>query len=65
MRIVMIATMTWTAACVTHLPPNQLVEKRYLDVTWADDFDAARARAREVGKPMFVVLVAGQLDGLC
>ncbi|MCA9695741.1 MAG: hypothetical protein R3A51_19660 [Nannocystaceae bacterium] len=53
------------AGCATHVPPNALAEKRYLEIAWQPDFVTARARAAALGKPMMVALVAGELDGLC
>jgi hypothetical protein len=51
------------SACVTHLPPGQRVA--YRGVHWARDFDSAQAHARDEGKPIPLVLVAGELDGPC
>jgi hypothetical protein len=50
-------------ACVTHLPPGHRIE--YRGVHWAQDFAAAQAHARDAGKPILLVLVAGELDGPC
>lgn len=64
MRI-LFATLLFVSGCLTHVPPNALAEKRYLEVAWAPGFDTARERAMADDKPMLVMLVAGQLDGVC
>lgn len=53
------------SACATHVPPNQLAQKRYLELAWQPDLEAGRAEARAQDKPLLVMLVSGQLDGLC
>lgn len=40
-------------------------EERHLAIHWQRDFSSARALARETGKPILAVTVAGELKGRC
>lgn len=58
------AGLLWSG-CATHVPPNALAEKRYLEIEWIEGFDQARDEALRRDQPLLAVLVAGRLDGLC
>ena len=63
--MMMTATMTaamLTAGCITHLPVRTT---DHLRIAWARDFSDATERAQREGKPILMLLVAGQIDGLC
>ncbi len=51
------------AGCLTHLPPPR--QHLQMLVDWADDFPSAAKESRATGKPLLLVLVAGELDGPC
>lgn len=66
MRVLVLSlALALGVGCATHVPPNQLAEKRYLEIQWRPDFAAGRADAAALDKPLLVMLVSGQLDGLC
>ena len=50
------------SGCITHLAVRT---REHLRIAWARDWDDAAMRARAQGKPILMVLVAGQIDGLC
>jgi hypothetical protein len=50
------------SACITHLPPRSTT---HLAIKWQPSFDAAAAVAAGSGKPVLVVMAAGERDGLC
>ena len=57
-----IAITLMTAGCITHLPVRTT---DHLRIAWARDFADASERAQREGKPILMLLVAGQIDGLC
>jgi hypothetical protein len=59
--ITSMATMM-LAGCITHLPVRTT---DHLRIAWARDFSDASQRAQREGKPILMLLVAGQIDGLC
>jgi hypothetical protein len=50
------------AGCITHLPVRT---REHLQIPWAASFDAAQARAAAEHKPLLVLMIAGEIDGLC
>jgi hypothetical protein len=50
------------AGCITHLPPRTTT---HLQVHWQPDYESARRAAERMGKPLLVLLVAGEIAGLC
>ena len=48
--------------CITHLPVRTT---DHLRIAWARDWDDAASRAQRENKPILMLLVAGQIDGLC
>lgn len=50
------------AGCITHLAVRT---RDHLRIAWARDWDDATARAQRENKPILMILVAGQIDGLC
>ena len=50
------------AGCLGHLGPRS---DEHLAIDWAPGFTEARARAEREGKPLLVVMVAGEIAGEC
>jgi hypothetical protein len=50
------------AGCITHLPVRT---REHLSIPWARSFDDAARRAADERKPLLVLMIAGQIDGLC
>lgn len=63
MRIALAAMGLALAGCITHLPPPP--DHPQMRIHWASDFAEAQARAQAEDKPIYAVLAAGALDGLC
>jgi hypothetical protein len=53
------------AGACTHTPPPARGDRGYLRIGWMPSWNAARAEAARLDRPLLVVLAAGQLDGLC
>jgi hypothetical protein len=63
MRVALGVLALALAGCITHLPPPP--NHPQMRIEWAPDFEHARARAQQEDKPIYAVLAAGELDGLC
>jgi hypothetical protein len=50
------------SGCITHLAVRT---RDHLRIAWARDWDDAAARAQREHKPILMVLVAGEINGLC
>ena len=50
------------SGCITHLGVRT---REHLRIGWANGWDDAAARAQREQKPILMILVAGQIDGLC
>jgi hypothetical protein len=50
------------SGCITHLAVRT---RDHLRITWARDFADATERAQREHKPILMVLVAGEINGLC
>ena len=51
-----------TSGCLTHMFPEQTV---YRELHWAETLESAEQQARSEGKPLLVVMAAGELYGAC
>ena len=51
------------SGCLTHLPPPR--HSHHDEVAWRPSVAAALEEAGRTGKPLLVVLAAGERDGLC
>jgi len=58
----LLAVAMLLSGCITHLAVRT---RDHLRIAWARDWDDAAARARLEHKPILMILVAGQIDGLC
>jgi hypothetical protein len=58
----LLAVAMLLSGCITHLAVRT---REHLRIAWARDWDDAATRARQEHKPILMVLVAGQIDGLC
>jgi hypothetical protein len=47
--------------CLTHIPPNNNL--KHMAIDWAPDFASAQERALATGKPILMVMAAGQITG--
>lgn len=63
MRVVLAGMAMALAGCISHLPPPP--DHAQMRIHWASDFEHARAQARAEDRPIYAVLAAGELDGLC
>lgn len=52
-----------TTGCLTHVPVSPAMP--HLGIHWVNGFGPARAKALAEGKPLLVILAAGERDGLC
>jgi hypothetical protein len=50
------------AGCITHLPPRTTT---HLQIHWQPDYETAQHQAQAAGKPLLVLLVAGEIAGPC
>jgi hypothetical protein len=50
------------AGCLTHVAPRS---DEHLHVRWVDGFETARGIAAETGRPILLVMVAGELREHC
>ena len=50
------------SGCITHLPPRTTT---HLQIRWQPGYEAARAEAMRVQKPLLVLLIAGEIAGPC
>jgi hypothetical protein len=64
-------TLTWSAllvslfvdaGCLTHLPPSGHL---HMAIPWRATYAEARDEAARTQRPLLVLLVAGEIDGLC
>jgi hypothetical protein len=60
--IPLLAVAALTTGCLSHLAPRS---DEHLAIHWEPGFDAARAHAEREGKPLLVVMVAGEIAGKC
>jgi hypothetical protein len=58
----LLAVALLLGGCITHLAVRT---REHLRIAWARDWDDATARAGAQHKPILMILVAGQIDGLC
>ena len=47
--------------CLTHIPPNN--QLKHMAIHWAPDYEAAQERALSTGKPILLVMAAGEITG--
>jgi hypothetical protein len=57
-----LALLLTLSGCITHLAVRT---REHLRIAWARDWNDAAARAAREQKPILMILVAGQIDGLC
>jgi hypothetical protein len=62
MKRVLLAISLTLFGCITHLAVRT---RDHLRIAWARDWEDAAARARRENKPILMVLVAGEINGLC
>ncbi len=55
-----LATLTLPSGCLAHIP---LSTPEHLNVSWRPSYEAARAGAVKLQRPILVVMVAGPKDG--
>ena len=51
------------SGCLTQIAPKE--NSGSLGIRWRDDYESARGEALERGRPMLVVMVAGELQDRC
>jgi len=51
------------SGCLTHMAARE--DSGSLTIPWRESYDAGRRAAAETGRPMLVVLVAGELKDEC
>ncbi len=49
--------------CLSHMPPDS--DPVHLQISWIESFETARNVAMESGKPLLVVMVAGDIVERC
>ena len=62
MRAFAVAFAAFASACITHLPPRTTT---HLQIHWQPDYASAQRAAATAGKPLLVLLVAGEIAGPC
>jgi hypothetical protein len=55
--------MTALSGCLTQVSPSE--DSGSVGILWREGYEAARDEAREMGRPMLVVMVAGALRDKC
>ena len=51
------------SGCLTHVPPRE--DSGSLNIRWLESYAAGCRAAAETGRPLLVVLVAGELKDKC
>jgi len=57
-----VLALALVSGCLTHVPPTS---KKHLEIHWHPTFEGTATAARASGRPMLLVMAAGERDGLC
>ena len=60
--LVSVMALAVVSGCLTHVPATS---KKHLEIHWHSTFDDTASAARASGRPMLLVMAAGERDGLC